>query len=101
MTTSSYKTVRNDIKSLMRDAQELFREATSTTGDRAEELRTKGLDMLDNAVDRAQDMQAVAFETGKEFAEQADSFVKQNPWQAVAISAGIGLLVGMLLSARK
>lgn len=98
MNNSSYKTVRNDMKTLMRDAQQLFQEATSATGDRAEELRSKGLDVLDHALLRAQEMQAVALESGKELADNADDFVKQNPWQAVAISAGVGILVGMLIA---
>lgn len=98
MTTSSFKTARSDMRSLVRDAQELFQEATSATGDKADELRAKGLDMLEAAVVRAQELQAVAIETGKEIAENADDFVKENPWKAVAISAGIGVLVGMLIA---
>ena len=98
MTTSSYKTVRNDMKTLVRDAQELFREATAATGERAEELRGKGLEALEHALSRAQEIQAAAVETGKELAENADDFVRENPWKAVAISAGIGMLVGMLIA---
>ena len=98
MTTSSFKTVRNDMKTLVRDAQELFREATAATGEKADELRTKGLDMLEAALARAQEVQAAAIETGKEIAESTDDFVRENPWKAVAISAGVGLLVGMLIA---
>ncbi|MBI1892136.1 MAG: DUF883 domain-containing protein [Burkholderiales bacterium] len=98
MTTSSFKTVRNDMKTLVRDAQELFREATAATGEKADELRSKGLDMLETALARAQEMQTAAIETGKEIAETTDDFVKENPWKAVAISAGVGLLVGMLIA---
>lgn len=98
MTTTSFKTVRHDFKTLVRDAQDLFREATTNTGDRADELRTRGLDMLDVALGKAQELQAQAVETGKEIADTADDFVQQNPWKAVAISAGVGLLVGMLLA---
>jgi ElaB/YqjD/DUF883 family membrane-anchored ribosome-binding protein len=98
MTTSNFKTVRHDMKTLVRDAQELFREATAATGDKAEELRSKGLDMLDTAMARAQEMQAAAMETGKEIAETADDFVQKNPWKAVAISAGVGVLIGMLIA---
>lgn len=98
MTTSSFKTVRSDMKTLVRDAQELFREATSASGDRADELRSKGLDMLETAVARAQELQAAAIETGKEIAETTDDFVRENPWKAVAISAGVGVLLGMLIA---
>ena len=98
MLASNVKTVRNDMKTLMKDAQDLFREATSATGEKADELRAKGLGMLETAMTKAQEVQTAALETGKEMAESADDFVKENPWKAVAISAGVGLLVGMLIS---
>lgn len=100
MTASSYKTVRNDMKSLVRDAQQLFREASVATGERADELRAKGQELLDSAAQRAQDLQVAAVETSKELANNTDSFVKENPWKAVAISAGVGVLVGMLIGRR-
>jgi ElaB/YqjD/DUF883 family membrane-anchored ribosome-binding protein len=98
MLESNLKTVRTDMKTLIRDAQELFREATSVTGVKAEELRNKGLGLLEKAAAKAQDAQAVAVETGKELAADADDYVRENPWRAVAISAGVGLLVGLLIS---
>jgi ElaB/YqjD/DUF883 family membrane-anchored ribosome-binding protein len=98
MLTSNVKTVRNDMKGLMREAQDLFREATSATGEKADELRAKGLSLLDAALSKAQDVQTAALETGKEVAETADDFVQKNPWKAVAISAGIGMLVGILIA---
>jgi ElaB/YqjD/DUF883 family membrane-anchored ribosome-binding protein len=100
MLTSNVKTVRNDLRTLIREAQELFREATSVTGDRADELRAKGVDLLDSAVSKAQEMQTAAIETGKEVVETADDFVQGNPWKAVAISAGVGVLLGMLIARR-
>ena len=98
MLASNVKTVINDMKTLLRDAQDLFLEATSATGEKADELRQKGIGLLEAATVKAQEMQAAAIETGKEMVETADDFVQENPWQAVAISAGIGLLIGMLIS---
>jgi ElaB/YqjD/DUF883 family membrane-anchored ribosome-binding protein len=34
---------------------------------------------------------------GKELARTADVYVKDNPWRTVAVAAGIGLLVGVVL----
>jgi ElaB/YqjD/DUF883 family membrane-anchored ribosome-binding protein len=98
MLESNLKTVRTDMKTLIRDAQELFREATSASGLKADELRSKGLVLLDTAMAKVQDVQAAAMETGKEMAGEADDYVRGNPWRAVAISAGVGLLVGLLIS---
>lgn len=100
MLTSNIKTVRNDMKTLVKDAQELFREASHVTGEKAEELRAKGLVLLDTAMEKAHEVQAVALEKGKAAAKSTDEFVHEHPWKAVAISAGIGVLVGMLISRR-
>lgn len=100
MQSSHFKTVRNDMKTLVQDAQELFREASGATGEKAEELRAKGLALLDIALEKAHEVQAVAIEKGKAAAHSTDEFVHAKPWQAVGIAAGIGLLVG-LLAARK
>jgi ElaB/YqjD/DUF883 family membrane-anchored ribosome-binding protein len=98
MPHNSIKTVRNDLKSLIQDAQELFREASQSTGEKADELRAKGLTLLDGAMEKAHEVQAVALEKGKAAAHSADEFVHHKPWQAVGIAAGIGLVFGMLIS---
>ena len=98
MMTSPLKTGRTDMKTLVQDAQDLFREATSATGIKADELRTKGMALLETAVSKAQDVQAAAMETGKELATTADEYVHENPWRAVAVSATVGVLVGLLIS---
>ncbi|MDR3481495.1 MAG: DUF883 family protein [Burkholderiaceae bacterium] len=98
MLASNVKTVRNDMKTLLRDAQDLFREATSATGEKADELRQKGIGLLEAATVKAQELQTAAVETGKEIAETADDFVKENPWKSVAIAGVVGVLVGVLIA---
>ncbi|HEX2604244.1 MAG TPA: DUF883 family protein [Oxalicibacterium sp.] len=98
MKATTLKTTRTDIRTLVKDAQELFREATTVTGEKADELRNRGLQLLDSAMGKAQEVQAAALETGKELAAQTDDYVRENPWRAVAISAGVGLVIGMLIS---
>ncbi len=98
MIQTNVKTARTDMRTLVKDAQDLFRQATSATGDKAELLRTQGLNLLDSAVTKAQEVQTAALQTGKEVAETTDTYVQENPWKAVAISAGVGVLIGMLIA---
>lgn len=98
MLANNIKTVRNDMNTLVKDAQELFREASHATGEKADELRAKGLVLLEKAVERAHEVQAVAMEKGKAAARSTDEFVHENPWKAIGIAAGAGLLIGMLIS---
>ncbi|MEC5215293.1 ElaB/YqjD/DUF883 family membrane-anchored ribosome-binding protein [Actimicrobium sp. GrIS 1.19] len=98
MLTSHLKTGRTDMKTLVQDAQDLFREATAATGLKADELRNKGMALLETAMEKAHDAQVVAVETGKEIASTADDYVHENPWRAVAVSATVGVLIGMLIA---
>ncbi|MES2024196.1 MAG: hypothetical protein V4448_01435 [Pseudomonadota bacterium] len=43
-------------------------------------------------------MPSVAAKKTKEVAVTTDDFVNQNPWRAVTISAGLGLVLGFLFS---
>ena len=100
MSNAPIKTVSNDFSSLIREAQALFREATAITGEQADSLRAKGIDILDAALDTAQEAQEAVLDHGKLALEATDDYVQQNPWQAVAIGAGIGLVLGLLISRR-
>ena len=39
-------------------------------------------------------------EKAEALANDANEFVRDNPWQAVGIAAGIGLVLGLLISRR-
>jgi ElaB/YqjD/DUF883 family membrane-anchored ribosome-binding protein len=87
----------DDTKTLVRDAQSLLQAAAALTGQKADELRARGMDMLDQALGKAGQYQDQAIEKGKELAHTADVYVKDNPWRTVLAAAGVGLLVGMLI----
>jgi ElaB/YqjD/DUF883 family membrane-anchored ribosome-binding protein len=42
-------------------------------------------------------MQDDVLEQTKEVAEEADAYVRRNPWQAVGIAAAAGIIVGLML----
>lgn len=87
----------SDVKSLVKDAQTLLTAAASLTGEKAEELRGRGMQLLDTAMGKASEYKGEALVKGKELAQSADVYVKDNPWRTVAVAAGVGLLLGALL----
>lgn len=87
----------DDVKGLVKDAQALLNAAASLTGKKADELRERGMQLLDVATGKASKYQDQALDKGKELARTADVYVKDNPWRTVAVAAGVGLLVGMML----
>jgi ElaB/YqjD/DUF883 family membrane-anchored ribosome-binding protein len=86
-----------DVKTLVKDAQSLLTAAAALTGEKAEELRGKGMQLLDVALGKAGQVQGQAVVKGKELAHTADVYVKDNPWRTIAAAAGVGLLVGVIL----
>ncbi len=90
-----------DVKALVRDAQSMLSAAASLTGDKAEELRGRGMELLDRALGRAGHYQDQAMERGRELAHDADVYVKDNPYRILALAAGVGVLLGVLLSRKQ
>jgi ElaB/YqjD/DUF883 family membrane-anchored ribosome-binding protein len=86
-----------DMRGLVKDAQSLLTAAASLTGVKADELRARGMEMLDRAMGKASQYQGQAVIKSKELAETADVYVKDNPWRTVAAAASVGLLVGIYL----
>jgi len=97
MLENNITTVNNDVKTLVKDAQALFSAAAALTGEKADEVRTRGMRTLDAALVKAQEAQANAIVAGKQMAATADVYVKENPWRTIAAAAGVGLLVGFIL----
>lgn len=97
MLESNLKVVNNDVKTLVADAQALLQAAAALTGEKADEVRNRGMRLLDTALAKAEDAQKSAMVAGKEMAASADGYVKENPWRTIAAAAGVGLLVGVIL----
>lgn len=89
--------VQTDVKTLVKDAQTLLTAAAALTGEKAEEMRGRGMQMLDVALGKASQVQGQAIVKGKELAHTADVYVKDNPWRTIAAAASVGLLVGVIL----
>lgn len=88
----------SDIKTVLADAEDLFKQAASATGERATELREKALAQLRQAKDKAADVQVVVVEKGKAAARVTDDYVHEHPWQSLGVAAGLGFVIGLLLN---
>ena len=90
----------DDLTSVIREAESLLRATASQTGDKVEEIRSRAEETVRNAKARLANVEEQALERARAFAGDADEYVRGNPWQAVAIAAGAGLLIGLLMSRR-
>jgi ElaB/YqjD/DUF883 family membrane-anchored ribosome-binding protein len=73
----------------------------------ADGLKEAAKDTMDDFQDASEDIQnrlANIWEAGREkatvYARNADQKIRENPYQAVGIAFGLGLVVGLLLTRR-
>lgn len=89
-----------DLKTVMRDAEALIKATSAQTGEKIQEVRARAEESLRQAKVRLSEVEQEALKRARELAGATEDYVRQNPWQSVGMAAGIGLLVGLLLSRR-
>lgn len=89
-----------DVKSGLNNVEELLREAASSTGDRATELRASAMASLRTARESLVDLQESMLERGKKAARATDDYVHDNPWRSLGIAVATGFVIGLLINRR-
>jgi ElaB/YqjD/DUF883 family membrane-anchored ribosome-binding protein len=89
-----------DMKVVVSDAEEILRVTSGVAEDKIGELRERIADRLRDAKVRIADAEDVLIDRTKAVARVTDDYVTENPWQAAAIAAGIGLLLGVIIGRR-
>jgi len=88
-----------DVKVLAKDVQELLKATASVVGDKAAEARVRVEESLKLAQDKLGDTHSHLKAKGQEAFSVTDGYVRDNPWNAVGIAAGIGFILGIGFSA--
>jgi ElaB/YqjD/DUF883 family membrane-anchored ribosome-binding protein len=89
-----------DLKVVVADAEELLRATASQAGERAAVARERIERSLERAKVKLAEVESVVTEKTREMAHATDQYVHENPWRAVGVAAGIGLIIGLLISRR-
>lgn len=89
-----------DLRTVIADAEEVLRVTAGDAGAGAAELRVRMQERLAQAKVRLHDLQDAAVARAKAAGHAADDYVHDHPWQAVALGAGVGLVVGLLIGRR-
>lgn len=90
-----------DLRQVVRDAEELLRATAGQAGEKIAEVRARAEDSLRVAKGRLVEMSGDLNVRAHAAADSADQYVRTNPWAAIGIAAVAGLLVGALLSRRE
>jgi ElaB/YqjD/DUF883 family membrane-anchored ribosome-binding protein len=89
-----------DLHAVIRDAESLLKATAAQTGEKLQEARARAEETVRQAKDRLADIEEDALQRARALADDAEVFVREKPWHAVGIAAGIGLVLGILISRR-
>ena len=100
MTKSAKSTqeIKSDVALVIDHAEDLLKQAAATTGEHAAELQRRGMNLLRQAAEKAQDLQDAVLERSKAAAQATDDYVHDPPWKAIGMAAAVGLAVGLLIN---
>ena len=87
----------SDLKALVSDAEELLRATASQAGEKITDARQKIEQSLVEGKKAIADAEKTIVKKSKECAEIADDYVRENPWSAIGMAAGLGVVLGLLL----
>jgi ElaB/YqjD/DUF883 family membrane-anchored ribosome-binding protein len=91
---STTTTSPEDIRVLLKDVESALSETTGEAAEKFAEVRER----LRAVLAEGQSSYERACDEAVRRAKQADHFVRENPYYAVGVAAGVGALVGILLS---
>ncbi|AIC19925.1 MULTISPECIES: DUF883 family protein [Pseudomonas] len=86
----------SELQALIEESEKLLKSSASLVGEEGENLRQQVGLKLKQALDSVSSVR----ERSKPVVEATEQYIGGHPWQTVAISAGVGLVVGLLLGRR-
>jgi ElaB/YqjD/DUF883 family membrane-anchored ribosome-binding protein len=90
------QTISNEVAQLAQDARSLMDATADVAGEKVGEARAR----LAAALERGKEIFGRVRQKAVQGAKAADEAVHEHPYQAIAIAAGVGALVGYLLAHR-
>ena len=89
-----------DLKSLVRDSEDLLKATVGDVSEKAKEARSRLTAALERAKETCEEMQDQTVATARASAQKADTVIRGHPYESLGIAVGIGLLIGVLVARR-
>jgi len=89
-----------DLQDVLADTEAMLKDVANESGEMASALRERITANLQNVKAKLIETEQLVTHKAKVAAKATDTYVHDNPWQSVGVAAGIGFLVGLLVSRR-
>jgi ElaB/YqjD/DUF883 family membrane-anchored ribosome-binding protein len=84
----------SDLKSVVRDAEELMRATAGQAGEKVSDLRARLAAALESAKTTCHRVEEKAVAAAK----ATDHVIREHPYESIGVAFGVGLLIGVLVS---
>lgn len=96
-TERAYDDLVEEFSNLVEAMEDVFSAAAGDGAERLSELRGQAEASLKRARARLGAAEKTAVAKARKIAADSDHYVHENPWTAIGVGAGIGLLLGLLI----
>jgi ElaB/YqjD/DUF883 family membrane-anchored ribosome-binding protein len=96
-TERAFDDLVDEFRTLVDSMEDVFSAAAGDSGEKLTELKGRAEASLRKAKARLGDMERSVVAKARKIASDSDDYVHENPWTAIGIGAGIGLLLGLLI----
>jgi ElaB/YqjD/DUF883 family membrane-anchored ribosome-binding protein len=100
ITTTPSEKLMADLRIVVADAEALLQATAGQAGESAAQMREKVKASLSRARANLAQLEQGAVAQAKAAGKAADEYVHENPWRSIGIAAGVGLVIGLLISRR-
>jgi len=100
MSTVQKDKLMTDLRVVIADAEELLRMTADEAGEAAMDIRNRIQTRMNQAKADLLALQDAAVARARAAGHATDEYVHENPWRAIGIAAGVGMLLGLLVGRR-
>jgi ElaB/YqjD/DUF883 family membrane-anchored ribosome-binding protein len=86
--------VKEDLRALVRDAEELLKATAGDMSDKAKEARSRLSEAIEKAKVTCHRLEEKAVATAK----ATDKVIRDHPYESMGVAFGVGLLIGVLVT---
>ena len=100
MSETSTRRLMDDLRTVVADAEKLLNATAHDASDKARDAHKRASESVEQARARLDELEKEFKARAKAAADDANRYVRDNPWQSIGIAAAAGLVVGLILGRR-
>ena len=90
----------SDLQNVLADTEAMLKDVADESGNMSQAVRERISANLKSVKAKLSETEQLVTEKAKVAVKATDEYVHDNPWQSIGVAAGIGFLIGLLVSRR-